>query len=311
MVKMAGNGIVFDEHEQVFKVYVQMQQGGTRCVGTCDSIGEAKDIWKSAAKQYGVYDPNLLLKAWTLPCGCPGDRKVTEAPGPTLACTGPSSPPQGTPPANSHDPSCEDIVRQFVQPAYDDWFMGMVFYINMKSPDPATKHGCILVGPDHRPVGFGFNGPPRNMDDERIPWFVRPDKYYFSIHSEDNAFKNSDRRTFEDCTLYVTGFPCHHCWLDILQNRVGRVVYGPHGSVFGRQTEYSDGDDQKYVRMLLDRYKGKIEIVEYKGDPPRRFVDSLLYWANRVKPNMEEIEVALGNWVVSVRRRSASGENKC
>ncbi len=205
----------------------------------------------------------------------------------------------------------KEAVAQLKPPEWDDYYMGSVFYHLLRSPDPATKHCALLTEKDHSPISWGYNGPARNMRDELIPWTKRPDKYFFSIHSEDNAFKNGNRKYYEDCTLYVTGFPCHQCWLNILQHRVSRIVYGPQGSVFGRQTDYCpDGDDRAQIKRLLDLYKGTIEIVQYEGDILKVLFESILYFVNRVSgDDQAEREMQLGEWVVSLHRRGF--QNAC
>ncbi len=54
----------------------------------------------------------------------------------------------------------------------------------------------------------------------------RPEKYGPIIHSENNALLN--RTAFPDrFTAYVTGPPCIHCWAQMIQAGVKRVVFGP------------------------------------------------------------------------------------
>jgi dCMP deaminase len=106
-----------------------------------------------------------------------------------------------------------------------DFYMGLAFAISRKSPDPRTKHGCVITDIDNRPLGFGYNGFPRGADDQRLPR-TPPEKYKWMFHAEENAVANCQHRP-KDSIAYVTGPPCQHCLYTLWQHGVRRVWYGP------------------------------------------------------------------------------------
>lgn len=107
-----------------------------------------------------------------------------------------------------------------------DYLMGFALHAATKSKD-STKVGAALVGPDGEVRLTGYNGPPRGVRDmpER---FVRPEKYLFASHAEQNVIAFAARegiRTY-GCTLYVTHLPCSSCARSIIQSGIRKVVCG-------------------------------------------------------------------------------------
>lgn len=114
------------------------------------------------------------------------------------------------------------------RPTWDEYFMTEACVTLMRSPDPKTKHGAVIVNERKRPGGQGYNGFPSGGRDGIYPT-TRPEKYSFVIHAEMNAILNC---TFPPvgCTLYVTGLPCSNCMKAIVQAGITKVVYGNIGS---------------------------------------------------------------------------------
>ena len=62
---------------------------------------------------------------------------------------------------------------------WDDYFMTMVYLVAMKSKDESTHIGAVIVGPDKEVRSVGYNGYPRNMNDDNFERQKRPEKYFF------------------------------------------------------------------------------------------------------------------------------------
>lgn len=146
---------------------------------------------------------------------------------------------------------------------WDDYFMVQALWAKVRSPDPSTQCGCIVVDKRGRVVGQGYNGYPRNIDDSKMPQ-TRPEKYPPILHSEENAILNSTG-DLEGATIYVTGPPCIHCWAHIIQKGIKRVVYGPiTTSGKGLYTNAKlDGQNQVVQDMLENQ---NIEVVRWIPD---------------------------------------------
>jgi len=106
----------------------------------------------------------------------------------------------------------------------DEKYMSLALYIaKIFSKDPHTQIGAVIVSKDNRPLGFGYNGAPRTVDDLKIDW-GRPSKYRLMVHAEINAIAHTNE-PLTDATLYVTAMPCPRCMLEIAAYGVRKVVY--------------------------------------------------------------------------------------
>jgi dCMP deaminase len=110
------------------------------------------------------------------------------------------------------------------RPSWDQYFLALAEQVSRRSPDPATKHGCVLVDQDHRVISTGYNGPVSGLPNKLVP-LERPAKYDWFIHAEDNAvaFARCDLR---GATAYITGRPCAACFRRLLQVGIRRIVQG-------------------------------------------------------------------------------------
>ena len=121
---------------------------------------------------------------------------------------------------------------------WEDTFCLMSKLIALRSKDPDTKVGSVIVNDQNIVVGLGYNGFPRGCDDQLFPW-TRKDginptdtmedsmlrsKYTYVVHAEVNAILNSNGST-KDCTLYCTLFPCNECAKIIIQAGIKRIIY--------------------------------------------------------------------------------------
>ncbi len=127
-------------------------------------------------------------------------------------------------------------------PSWDDYFMGLAFAVSQRSPDPSTKHGCILVDRENKIIGCGYNGYAKGVPHNKMPT-TRPDKYDWTLHSEENAICNAvinlknlkvKKRWYSFIwkwlrkkppiigggKAYITGYPCIHCALLLWQNNI-------------------------------------------------------------------------------------------
>ncbi len=120
------------------------------------------------------------------------------------------------------------IVNAGARPSWDEYFLAIAEQVSRRSPDPNTKHGCVLVDTSKRIVSTGYNGPVSGLPHELVPT-QRPDKYDWYVHAEDNAvaFARCDLR---GTTAYVTGTPCAACFRRLLQVGVRRIVHGDRSS---------------------------------------------------------------------------------
>lgn len=107
---------------------------------------------------------------------------------------------------------------------WDHYFLKIAEVVSQRSPDPNTKHGCVLVDKNNRVLSTGYNGPIQGLPHELLEW-ERPQKYLWMIHAEDNAvtFAKCD---LEGSTAYITGRPCVACLRRLVQAGCQRIVFG-------------------------------------------------------------------------------------
>lgn len=115
---------------------------------------------------------------------------------------------------------------------WDETFMKIAEVVKLRSKDPSTQVGAVIVTPDNRVLSLGYNGAPNGYADEDFPWGRDNEdpletKYPFVIHAERNAVLNfrGSLREFQGATVYVTHFPCNECAKELIQVGIKKVVY--------------------------------------------------------------------------------------
>ena len=107
---------------------------------------------------------------------------------------------------------------------WDEYFLGIAEAVALKSKDPSSKMGCVIVDQNKRVVSLGYNGMVQGSDESKMTLEERPMKYHFAIHSEMNViiFAHQD---LTGCTLYNRVATCDNCLKYCLQAGIKRFVY--------------------------------------------------------------------------------------
>lgn len=110
------------------------------------------------------------------------------------------------------------------QREWDEYFMKIAETVALKSKDPSSKMGCVIVDKNKRVVSLGYNGLIQGADESKLTLSERPMKYYFVTHSEMNAvlFAHQD---LTGCTIYNRVATCDNCLKYCLQAGIKRFVY--------------------------------------------------------------------------------------
>ena len=114
----------------------------------------------------------------------------------------------------------------------DDMYMLMAKVVSLRSKDPNTQVGSVIVSDSDRILTVGYNGFPNGCSDDEFPWAREAEKeedtkYPYVVHSELNAILNfrGDLKALNNATLYVTLFPCHNCAKAIIQTGIKKIYY--------------------------------------------------------------------------------------
>ncbi len=142
---------------------------------------------------------------------------------------------------------------------WDEYFMGIAILSAQRSKDPSTQVGACIVDASKKVVSIGYNGMPRGVDDEKIPWGHgegTESKYLYVCHAEFNAILNTrDGSRLDGCTIYVTLFPCNECAKAIIQTGIKHVVY--------LDDKYHDSVESTASRRILDM--AGVTYTKYSG----------------------------------------------
>lgn len=139
--------------------------------------------------------------------------------------------------------------------SWDSYFMSIAHLSALRSKDPNTQVGACIVNPQKRVVGVGYNGFPKGCNDDEFPWEREGDfletKYPYVVHAELNAILNSIQ-SLNDCTIYVSLFPCNECAKAIIQSGIKCVVY---------ESDKYNGTDANVASKKMFRDAG-VELVQ-------------------------------------------------
>lgn len=112
------------------------------------------------------------------------------------------------------------------RPSRDDTWIDICLDISKRSKDRSTRVGCVIVGKYNIPLAMGYNGIPRDCDDDVDARHERPNKYFFFEHGERNAIYNAARmgHALDGARLYIPAPPCADCARAIIQSGINEVV---------------------------------------------------------------------------------------
>lgn len=141
--------------------------------------------------------------------------------------------------------------------SWDEYFMGLAHLSALRSKDPSTQVGAVIVDQNNKVVSIGYNGLPRGCSDDEFPWGregnMQESKYAYVVHAELNAILNSPRPV-TGCTLYVSLFPCNECAKAIIQSGICKIIY--------ESDKYADTDATIISKRMLTA--AGVELVQLK-----------------------------------------------
>lgn len=150
---------------------------------------------------------------------------------------------------------------------WDQYFMTMAYLVSMKSKDPSTRVGAVIVGSDNEVVSTGYNGLPRGIDDLYERYHNKEYKYLAVNHAEENAILHCARLgiSSKDCKIYVPWIPCSRCAKSIIQAGIKEVIYD--GNFPGNVMENQGEEWKRSVAISRDLLtEAGVLIREFKGE---------------------------------------------
>lgn len=106
---------------------------------------------------------------------------------------------------------------------WDTYFMTIAVLASSRSPCNRLHVGSIIVR-DKRIISMGYNGFISGCPHVS---HIRDGREQATIHSEINAISDCAKRgvTIVDATIYITHYPCLHCFKTICASGIKEVVY--------------------------------------------------------------------------------------
>lgn len=147
--------------------------------------------------------------------------------------------------------------------SWDEYFMAIACLSAKRSKDPHSQVGTCIVSPNKVILSTGYNGLPRNCDDDEFNWGRTPTgifgpKYDYVVHAELNAILNSGANDLRGSTLYTKLFPCNECAKAIIQAGISRVVY---------LSQPDNKDHLKFTQSNQMFSAAGVETSQFKIDP--------------------------------------------
>lgn len=140
---------------------------------------------------------------------------------------------------------------------WQEYFMTVAHASAMRSKDPNTQVGAVVVNQINQIVSTGYNGFPRGIDDELFPWSRSDEdwketKYPYVAHAELNAIVAA-RMDLTNCDLYVNLFPCNECAKIIIQAGISKIFY--------MDDKYAQTDSTIVAKRMFDAVGLEYELL--------------------------------------------------
>lgn len=106
-------------------------------------------------------------------------------------------------------------------------YVALAHFISKWSKDPSTQVGAVIFRTDGSIISMGYNGFPRNCNDDPALLADRDMKLKLTLHAEENAILAAVRNgsTVEGACLAVTHHPCSRCAAKLSQAGIRQIYY--------------------------------------------------------------------------------------
>ena len=150
--------------------------------------------------------------------------------------------------------------------SWDEYFMTLAYLVSMKSKDPSTRVGAVIIGEDKEIRATGYNGLPRGVYDRSERYADKNYKYLSLNHAEENAILHCARIgvAIKNCSIYTPWIPCSRCAKSIIQVGIKEVIYDANfpGNTASNQHENWQESIEISKELL---FEAEIKIKEYTG----------------------------------------------
>lgn len=144
--------------------------------------------------------------------------------------------------------------------------MSLAYLVSMKSKDPSTRVGAVVVGTDKEIISTGYNGLPRDIDDKLSRYADKNYKYLSSNHAEENAILHCARNgiSSKGCSIYTPWMPCSKCAKSIIQAGIIEVIYDESFPGNIKENQYENWQESMEISNEL-LFEANIKIRKFSG----------------------------------------------
>jgi len=145
--------------------------------------------------------------------------------------------------------------------------MTMAYLVSMRSKDPSTRVGAVIVDSGMGVRATGYNGFPRGVHDYEERYLNKEYKYFAENHAEENAILHCAKVGLSTvgCSIYSIWMPCAQCAKTIIQAGIKKVVYDQYFP--GNNVKFQKPHWLQSLKISSELFKeGGVEVVKF-GDP--------------------------------------------
>jgi dCMP deaminase len=146
---------------------------------------------------------------------------------------------------------------------WTEYFLNIAESVKLRSKDPRTHIGAVIVGQDNEILSTGYNSFPRGIDDGAPDRWEAPEKYFWVEHAERNAIFNAARIgvSLRDSKMYLTcGVPCSDCAKGIISSGIRKIWCKKRDTTKNRELW------DKHAEVSLQMFKESgVEIFFYEN----------------------------------------------
>jgi len=174
-------------------------------------------------------------------------------------------------------------------PSWAEYFLTIAKAAAMRSKDPSTQVGCVIIDSQNKIKAQGFNGFVAGCD-ESFMSYQRDLKMELIIHAEENACLAATE-DLTGCCAIVTHSPCNKCLSTLFQKGITHVLYEDPTPVVERASELQKEALARILksnpgRLVLNIHTGQrydYDLLSLK-DPEAESMKEQIHAKQRVQP---------------------------
>lgn len=137
--------------------------------------------------------------------------------------------------------------------SWEKYFMEITELVASRSTCDRAWVGCVIVNDSNRIVSTGYNGSVSgNPHCDDVGHTMRDGHCIATIHAEMNALLYCAKEGIrvDDCTAYVTHFPCLNCTKALIQAGIKKISYKNDYRVDEYAVELLERNNVEYEKIV-------------------------------------------------------------